>query len=197
METRARWYESNVSLTEQLALYETFHRDRWNRRLHYGTIPLILWSGFTIAATITPPLGLAIYALAALCFLTLDRLATLLVCGWVLPLLLVAEHIAERCGSAPALAGGLAVQLACWYVSVGIGHERCEPALEMGSQRVSSNVYLERRMFRLENVGRRPSALAASVQFLIAPFHMTMQGLFRLGYRPALLPTGDRTHSVS
>ncbi len=183
---RRRWHQPSVSLGEQLALYETFHRDPRNRRIHYATLPFILGSGFALAATFVPAAGPVVCALAALAFLVFDPLGTALLAAWVVPLMLAASDLARHFDAVFVVVGGLGVQLAGWFLSVGIGHERYEAALELGSRRVSSNVYLERQMFRLQNVGRRAGAFAAAVQFLIAPFHMTMRALFHLGYRPAL-----------
>jgi uncharacterized membrane protein YGL010W len=190
------------SLAEQLALYGMFHRDPRNRRVHALAMPFILWSGFALGALVPMSaalpipdpwrgllpanLGLAVYGAAALCFASLDVVAALILCAWVLPLLVAADQIAARAPASIVLPGALAVQIAGWYLSVIVGHERLEPRVEEAGRLVSTNVYLEKRMFRLRNVGRRAGPVDAFVQFAIAPYHLTFEALFRLGYRPAL-----------
>lgn len=199
---RRAWPRLHVSLVEQLALYGMFHRDPRNRRAHALAMPFILWSGFSLGALVSfgvdlplpgpwcglfpVNLGLAFYGAAALCFLCLDIAAALLLCAWVLPLLLAANQLAARAPASLVVLIALAVQLAGWYLSVIIGHERLEPRVEAAGRLASTNVYLEKQMFRLANVGRRAGPVDAFLQFAIAPYHLTFAVLFRLGYRPSL-----------
>lgn len=144
----------------QMAMYSSYHRDRWNQRLHYFGVPSITL-GLLLLMAMVPffevgpyPVSLAtLFAAAVMAYwLLLDLRVGLLTMAGYLPLVLVAAWLAELDPTprwllfAGLFVGGWIVQL--------VGH-------------------------RIE--GRRPALLTNLAQALIAPVFLTAELWFSAG----------------
>jgi uncharacterized membrane protein YGL010W len=149
------------SLDEQLAVYASYHRNRWNRLTHYVGVPLLTFALLIPLGWLRLPVGGVVltgamaFALAVLVwYVRLDARLAALMAVVIAPLLYAADRVAQL----PLMTGlgvfGIAFVVGWSFQLVGHVFE-----------------------------GRRPALVDNLLQALVAPLFILLEGLFALGLR--------------
>jgi uncharacterized membrane protein YGL010W len=148
-------------LDEQLAVYASYHRNRWNRLTHYVGVPLLTfallvplsWLRVPFAAVeLTAAMVFAVVVLVWYFRLDAGLAAAMIVA--VAPLLYAADRVAQL-----PIATGLWVFGAAFVVGWAF--------------QLAGHVF----------EGRRPALVDNLLQALVAPLFILLEGLFALGLR--------------
>jgi len=171
----------NYDLTEQAAIYGSYHNNKWNKLIHFFNVPLILF-GFALWFSIFPvplkvPLlhqifpninpqafgvnyGTLFWILPALYYCTLDPLVGLIIFILVNTFSCISNVLVFTYGVSQIFYLGLIAQIIGWGFQVVIGHG-----------------YFE---------GRSAAITESSFQAIVSPFFVILEILFEFGYRPKL-----------
>ncbi len=149
------------SLDEQLAVYASYHRNRWNRLTHYIGVPLLTFALLIPLGWLRLPLagieitGAMVFAIAVLAwYVLLDAGLAATMVVLIAPVLYAADRVAQL-----PLATGL------WVFGVAF-------VVGWAFQLVGHAVE-----------GRRPALVDNLLQALVAPLFILVEGLFALGLR--------------
>jgi uncharacterized membrane protein YGL010W len=149
------------SLDEQLAVYASYHHNRWNRLTHYVGVPLLTFALLVPLGWLRLPLGgieitgAMAFALAVLAwYFRLDARLAVVMAVVIAPILYAADRVAQL-----PLATGL------WVFGVAFV--------------VGWAFQLLGHVFE----GRRPALVDNLLQALVAPLFILLEGLFALGLR--------------
>lgn len=176
-----------------LALYAAFHRSGVNRALHGVCMPVILWTGFVLVSTLTwrgAPAwahpGVPMLAALLLILARIDAVGAVAVGAWLVPGSALAAELARGRPWWLVVSTALALQMAGWWATVALGHERFEPRVDVDGRDEDSNLYFRRGYFVVRGSGRDVRRIDGLVQFIIAPLASTQDALDALGLRRTL-----------
>lgn len=173
-------------MVEQLGLYRMFHQNPKNQLLHHLALPLIFYSIWLVVSLWgTTPLY-CLLAFNFLCYQRLDFGIAAWTTLWLALLAYLAYQSAAYLSLYPLLGIATFCQVLGWGAAVYWGHHCSEAQLLYQGKWVSSNIYFDKNMFILRNVGRKPSYLDAFLQYNIAPFNLTLECLVYCGYKENL-----------
>lgn len=149
------------SLDEQLAVYASYHHNRWNRVTHYVGVPLLTFALLIPLGWLRLPVAgieitaAMVFALAVLVwYFRLDPGLAVVMTVVSAPILYAADRVAQL-----PLATGL------WVFGI---------AFVVGWAFQLVGHYFE---------GRRPALVDNLLQALVAPLFILLEGLFALGFR--------------
>jgi uncharacterized membrane protein YGL010W len=178
-----------LTITHHLALYTAFHRAPGNRVLHAVCVPIILFTGAVLLASVNGRPATVIHGgtllAVSLCAVLacVDKSCALALLAWLVPLCALAG-IAARCVATgwllPLAAAGHGL---AWASTVLLGHVWIEPCLQCAGSTEDSNLYFRRRYFAAQHLGRPTRILDRLIQFNIAPLSLTHDALVWLGLR--------------
>ena len=148
-------------LDEQLAVYASYHRNRWNRLTHYVGVPLLTFALLIPLGWLRLPLagieitGAMVFAVAVLAwYLRLDVGLAVVMTLVTAPIFYAADRVAQLPWATGLWVFGVAFVVG-WAFQL-VGH-----AVE----------------------GRRPALVDNLLQALVAPLFIVLEGLFALGLR--------------
>lgn len=188
-------FKIRFSSVEQLALYQMFHRDYKNRAIHYLALPIVIYSGLLpfaylklmdlsfITQYFSLNMGMVLIVLALASSIRLDPSASVVFAAWTIPLIFLAEMTIASLSILWVLLIVILGQFIGWYLAVELGHEKIEPKITYKNRPCSTNIYFQFKMFILKNVGKKPSLIDAWTQFIIGPFHSSLEILFLFGIK--------------
>lgn len=182
-----------LDAVRHLALYTAFHRSRGNRVAHGVCTPIVLVSMLFLQAFVRVPsahpmsslfhIGTVLTLCLGVVLATIDVAGAALLLAFLLPWCALAGVAAQTAPAVVVIPAAVAVHLLAWYGTVGVGHGKLEPWIDVGGQREDSNVYFRRGYYLGRDVGAEVHRIDGLIQFCIAPLAVAQDVLLLAGLR--------------
>lgn len=182
-----------LDAVRHLALYTAFHRSRGNRVAHAMCTPIVLVSMLFLQAFVRVPaadpmsslfhMGTILTLCLGVVLATIDLAGAALLLAFLLPWCALAGVAARTGPAVVVIPAAIAVHLLAWVGTVGVGHGKLEPWIDVGGQREDSNVYFRRGYYLGRDVGAEVHGIDGLIQFCIAPLAVAQDVLLLAGSR--------------